>query len=74
MKLTNDEKLAASVAMLRGDSFSRGHALMFPTDGPTQFCVLQTIGPVDKCKKTETHSWSEALAKFEEYAVVCSGI
>jgi hypothetical protein len=67
MKLTDDEKLAASIAMLRGDSFSRGHALLFPHDGPTCFCVLQTIGPADKCKKTITRSWSEALAKFEEY-------
>ncbi len=69
MKLTNDDKLAASAAMLRGDQFSRGHALMFTLDGPSHFCVLQTIGPADKCKKTETYSWSEALTKFEEYAV-----
>lgn len=27
MKLTNDDKLAASIAMLRGDEFSRGHAM-----------------------------------------------
>ena len=68
MRLTNDDKLAASAAMLRGDQYSRGHALMFPLDGPTHFCVLQTIGPADICKKTETYSWSEALAKFEKYA------
>ena len=68
MRLTNDDKLAASAAMLRGGQFSRGHALMFPLDLPTHFCVLQTIGSADKCKKVETYSWSEALAKFEEYA------
>jgi hypothetical protein len=68
MKLTEDEKLAASIAMLRGDQFSRGHALLFPLDGPAQFCALQTIGPADQCKKIITGNWAEALAKFEEYA------
>jgi hypothetical protein len=70
MKLTGEDKYAASVAILRGDQFTRGHALLFSLGGPFHFCVMQTIGSADTCKKTETYSWAEAIAKFEEYAEV----
>jgi hypothetical protein len=65
--LTNAEKLEASMAMLMGDSFTKGHVTIFPVDGPTRFCVMQMIGPADKCKKFETGYWPAALEKFEEF-------
>jgi hypothetical protein len=68
MKLTNADKLTASFAMLRGDSFTRGNATMFPFFGSAEYCVIQMIGPADKCKRAITASWPEALEKFEEYA------
>jgi len=69
MKLSNADKLAACIAMRHGDSFTRGNATMFPLGSITEYCVMQMIGPADKCKRTVTTSWSEALEKFEEYAV-----
>jgi len=68
MKLSNDDMLIASVAMLRGDSFSRGNATLFTLGCITNYCIIQTIGPADKCKRTETTSWPEALRVFVEYA------
>ena len=67
MKLTNEEKLKASMAMLMGDSFTKGDVTMFPVDGPTNFCVMQMIGPADQCKKFETGYWPAALEKFDEF-------
>ena len=68
MKLSNVDKLAASVAMLRGNSFTRANATMFPFGSASEYCVVQMVGPADKCKRTTTTSWIEALQIFEEYA------
>ena len=71
MKLTNEDKLAASIAMLRGDSFTRGNATMFPFGCTSEYCVIQMIGAADKLRdegrRIETTSWTEALNKFEEF-------
>ena len=68
MKLSNEDKLAASVAMIRGDSFTRGNVTMFPLGSAVEYCVMQMIGPADKCKRTITKDWGEAISMFEEYA------
>ena len=68
MKLSNEDKFTASIAMLRSDSFTRGNVTMFPLRGPNEFCVLQMIGPADKCKSIITKNWNKAIETFEEYA------
>ena len=68
MKLSNEDKLTAGIAMMRGDSFTRGCATMFPFGDTAEYCVMQMIGPADKCKRTITANWAEALKMFEEYA------
>jgi len=68
IKLSNEDKLAACIAIRRGDSFTRGNVTMFPLGSIAEYCVMQMIGAADKCKRTITTNWSEALKKFEEYA------
>ena len=68
MNLSIADKLTASVAMLHGDSFTLGNATIFPFSRPGEYCVLQMIGPADKCKRIVTKNWNEAIKTFEEYA------
>ena len=64
MALTNDEKLAMSTAILRGDTFKKGDVLLFPLD-PGEYCVQKTDGPVTDRNRIITRSWDEALLNFE---------
>lgn len=64
MALTNDEKLAMSTAILRGDTFKKGDVLLFPLS-PGEYCVQKTDGPVTDKNRVITRSWDEALLNFE---------
>lgn len=64
MALTNDEKLAMSTAILRGDTFKKGDVLLFPLD-PGEYCVQKTDGSVTDRNRVITRSWDEALLNFE---------
>jgi len=67
MKLTKEEISSACIAMTRGDSFTKGSVTMFPFSNAAEYCVLQMIGPPDKCKKIITTSWADAIKTFNEY-------
>lgn len=64
MAPTNDEKLAMSTAILRGDTFKKGDVLLFPLD-PGEYCVQKMDGPVTSRNRIITRSWDEALLNFE---------
>ena len=64
MALTNDEKLAMSTAILRGDTFKKGEVILFPLD-PGEYCVQKMDGAVTDKNRIITRSWDEALLKFE---------
>ena len=64
MTLTNDEKLAMSIAILQGDTFKKGEVLLFPLD-PGEYCVQKMDGAVTDKNRIITRSWDEALLKFE---------
>lgn len=64
MALTNNEKLAMSTAILRGDTFKKGDVLLFPLD-PGEYCVQKMDGPVTGRNRIITRSWNEALLNFE---------
>lgn len=66
MKLTNEQKLALSVAMLQGDQYVIGDAMMFPLS-PTEYCVQKMAGPVTDENRIITKSWDEALKAFEAF-------
>lgn len=64
MALTNDEKLAMSIAILQGNTFKKGEVLLFPLD-PGEYCVQKMDGSVTDENRIITRSWDEALLKFE---------
>ncbi len=65
MVWTNEEKLAASTAMLRGDAFTRENVTLFPLDG--EYCVQKMEGPVSDKNRVITRSWDKALKAFEMF-------
>ena len=64
MAMTNDEKLAMSTAILRGDTFKKGEILLFPL-APGEYCVQKMDGSVTDENRIITRSWDEALLNFE---------
>lgn len=66
MKLSNHDKLTASIAMLHGDQFTRGNVLMFPLL-PGEYCIQKTSGPVSEENRVITTSWAEAISAFERF-------
>ncbi len=64
MTLTNDEKLAMSTAILRGDTFRRDSIILYQID-PGEYCVQKMDGPVTDRNRIITRSWDEALLNFE---------
>lgn len=66
MKLTENDKLEASIAMRKGDTFIRGDVILFPVDGA--YCVQKTVGPVSDKNRVITKSWNTALKSFETFA------
>lgn len=64
MTLTNDEKLAMSTAILRGDTFRRDSIILYQID-PGEYCVQKMDGPVTDRNRVITRSWDEALLNFE---------
>lgn len=66
MKLSNEEKLSASIAMLQGNNFKRGDVLLFPLS-PGEYCVQKMNGPVSEENRVITTSWSEAVSAFERF-------
>lgn len=64
MALTDDEKLAISIAIHRSDTFRKGDVLLFPLD-PGEYCVQKMDGPVTDKNRIITRSWDEALLNFE---------
>lgn len=66
MRLSNEDKLSASIAMLQGNIFKRGDVLLFPLP-PNEYCVQKTNGPVSKDNNVITTSWSKAVSAFEKF-------
>lgn len=64
MVLTNDEKLAMSIAILQSNTFRKGDVLLFPL-APGEYCVQKMDGPVTDENRVITRSWDEALLNFE---------
>lgn len=66
MKLSNEDKLSASIAMQQGDNFTRGDVLMFPLL-PGEYCVQKMAGPVSGENRVITTSWVDAIYAFERF-------
>lgn len=66
MKLSKEEKIAASTAMVIGDTFKRGNVLLFPLL-PGEYCVQKADGPVTDENRVITRSWVKALSSFERF-------
>ena len=66
MKLSKEEKIAASTAMITGDIFKRGSVLLFPLF-PGEYSVQKTDGPVTDENQVITRSWTKALSSFERF-------
>lgn len=66
MKLSKEERIAASTAMVIGDTFKRGDVLLFPLL-PGEYCVQKMDGPVTDKNRIITRSWIEALSSFERF-------
>lgn len=66
MKLSNDDKLSASIAMQKGNNFTRGDVLLFPLL-PGEYCVQKMNGPVSEENRVITTSWAEAISAFEKF-------
>lgn len=65
MKLTTEDKITASCAVLCGDSFTRGNVTMFMID--RDYCVQKMDGAPSSENRVITDRWSEALHAFEAF-------
>lgn len=66
MRLSMEEKNAASTAVIIGDTFKRGNVLLFPLF-PGEYCVQKMDGPVTDKNRVITRSWAKALSCFEQF-------
>lgn len=66
MKLSMEEKIAASTAMVKGDTFKKKDVLLFPLL-PGEYCVQKAVGPVTDNNRIITRHWSEAIFQFERF-------
>lgn len=64
MKLSNTDRLLASIAIRNGDTFRRGEVLLFSLL-PGEYCVQKASGPVTDENRIITTSWGKALSSFE---------
>lgn len=66
MKLSNADRLSASIAICKGDTFRRGDVLLFSLF-PGEYCVQKATGPVTYENRIITTSWGKALSCFEQF-------
>lgn len=66
MKLSNEDRLSASITVRDGDIFKRGNVLLFPLLSG-EYCAQKIDGPISNENRIITQSWSQVLSAFEHF-------